>query len=95
VGRGRKREVTLEVDQGTGKITVKKDSNMDVILVDEEKKTIDVLNPRDQLILERTKSGAIKVKEAPEKTKMSVAVIGTPTPAPADGTQEGEANDGA
>jgi hypothetical protein len=83
VGRGRKREIVLEVDP-KGKITVKKDSGMDVVLLHAETGTSEVLNPRDQLVLEE-KGGTIRVKEAPPKTKMAVTKVGAP-PAPADDT---------
>ena len=80
--RGRKREVALEVDQ-QGKITVKKDSGMDVVLIHAETGKAEVLNPKEQLILEE-KGGTVRVKEAPPDTKLAVNKVGTPPPAPAE-----------
>ncbi len=76
--RGRKREVALEVDQ-QGKITVKKDSGMDVILLHVDEGKAEVLTPRPQLILEE-KGGTVKVKEAPPNTKLTVNKVGSPPP---------------
>lgn len=61
-GPGRRKLVELSIsDQGV--ITVTKDSGLDIVLADTAKGSIEVLNPRPQIRLERQANGDLKARD--------------------------------
>lgn len=81
MAKGRKKEITLEVNKKTGEIKVIRNySALDVILVTEEGAKATSLTPREMLILEKKKDGKIVVKECPPEIKVNTVVFDPDAP---------------
>lgn len=89
----RKHEVELEIHRVTNVIRVIKDAGFDVAIVTPSEGKLEILNPREQVLLERDAEGRIKLRSLPNdrtKVKMTPVEDATATPATPPETEEPE-----